>query len=164
MSRPVTSELECARKLRQAVEAGARRLRAIPDERAAAPTAPGKWSRKEIVGHLIDSASNNHSRFVRAQFQEDLVFSGYDQNEWVRAQRCRERPWTELVEQWRLMNLHLAHLMESIPEDVRTRERMPHNLHEIAWRAVPADRPATLQYFLEDYVGHLEHHLEQALR
>ncbi len=154
---------ECASRLRAAVEGGARRLRLLSEESAATPLGSDKWSRKEIIGHLIDSASNNHQRFVRAQFTEDLVFPGYDPDEWVRVQRYGERPWIEIVEQWRAMNLHLAHVMESIPEAQRLRERMPHNLHELAWRSVPADRPVTLQYFLEDYVGHLEHHLEQAL-
>jgi hypothetical protein len=156
--------IECARELRQKIEDGARRLLAISAERAAIPLGPGKWSRKEVVGHLIDSASNNHQRFVRAQFTSDLVFPGYDQDAWVRVQRYQERPWSELVEQCRVMNLHLAHVMDSIPDEVRMRKRMPHNLHELAWRTVPADRPVTLQYFLEDYVGHLGHHLDQALR
>ena len=124
---------------------------------------PERWTMKEVVGHLIDSASNNHQRFVRAQFQDELVFPGYDQDEWMSVQRHQERPWLELVEQWRLMNLHLAHVMEGIPEAQRLRKRTRHNLHQIAWRAIPVDRPVTLQYFLEDYVGHLEHHLEQAL-
>ena len=156
-------ELECGARLRHVVEDGAVRLRVLTEERASKPLAPGKWSRKQIVGHLIDSASNNHQRFVRAQFQDELVFLGYDQDEWMRVQRHEERPWLELVEQWRLMNLHLAHVMEGIPEAQRLRQRTRHNLHQIAWRAIPVDRPVTLQYFLEDYVGHLEHHLEQAL-
>ena len=50
------------------------------------PRAQDKWSPREIVGHLIDSAANNHQRFVRAQFTDDLVFSGYQQAEWVGVQ------------------------------------------------------------------------------
>lgn len=42
---------------------------------------PAKWSKKEILGHLIDSATNNHHRFVRVQFETNLKIS-YDQNKW----------------------------------------------------------------------------------
>ena len=73
--------------LRIALAAAIPRLETICDADAALPRAPGKWSRKEIIGHLIDSASNNHDRFVRAQFTDDLVCDSYDQDAWVRAQR-----------------------------------------------------------------------------
>jgi hypothetical protein len=68
---------------RHTVDAAAVSLPALSPERAAARPAPGKWSPKEIVGHLIDSASNNHGRFVRAQLRDDLRFDGYEQAEWV---------------------------------------------------------------------------------
>ena len=148
-------------ELRDAVTRAAAHLLAVPPESAARRPAPGKWSAKEIVGHLIDSAAHNHQRFVRARFQDDLVFPGYAQEEWVRAQRYQEAPWPELVTLWRDYNLHLARVMEGIPSEVRFREHRRHNLHEIAWRTVPADAPATLDYFMRDYVGHLQHHLRQ---
>jgi len=66
------------------------------------------------------------------------------------------------VELWRTYNLHLAHVMACTPEDARTRPRRRHNLHEIEWRTVPAGEPTTLEYFMRDYVGHMEHHLAQA--
>ena len=56
------------------------RLLALGDQASAIRPRPDKWSPREIVGHLIDSASNNHQRFVRAQFQDDLTFTGYDQD------------------------------------------------------------------------------------
>jgi len=148
-------------ELREAVEAATPRLLALSDEAAAAAPSPGKWCPKEVVGHLIDSASNNHQRFVRARFTDDLVFPGYEQESWVAAQRYRSAPWAELVELWRLFNLHLARAIEAIPPSVRQAPRRRHNLHEIAWKLVPADQPATLEYFLLDYVGHLRHHLGQ---
>lgn len=136
-------------------------LLAISESDSARRPAPGKWSPKEIVGHLIDSASNNHQRFVRAQFQDDLVFVGYDQDAWVVAQRYQETPWTTLVELWQAYNLHLARVMAATPEAVRLRERSRHNLHQIAWQTVPEEESATLDYFMCDYVGHLRHHLSQ---
>src|SRR5262245_57257735 len=83
------------------------------DERASARRpAPDKWCPRELVGHLIDSAANNHQRFVRARFQDDLVFPGYDQDAWVEVQRYRDAPWGELVELWHGLNLHLARVFE----------------------------------------------------
>jgi hypothetical protein len=138
-----------------------RTLAAVPDELACHRPSPGKWSPKEIVGHLVDSAANNHQRFVRAQFQDDLIFPGYAQDAWVSAQRYQEAPWPPLVTLWREFNFHLARVMESIPDAIRLRRHTRHNLHELAWRPVPAAEPATLDYFMRDYVGHLHHHLDQ---
>lgn len=143
------------------VEHNAKRLLAISEEDSMHRPAPGKWSAKEIVGHLIDSASNNHQRFVRAQFQDDLIFPGYDQDAWVVAQGYQEASWPDLVALWRTFNLHLAHVMASVSEEARTRMRTRHNLHQIAWQTVPEDQPTTLDYFMRDYVGHLRHHLLQ---
>ncbi len=136
-------------------------LASVADEAAATRPAPGKWSAKEIVGHLVDSASNNHQRFVRAQFQEDLVFPGYEQDEWVVVQRYQDAPWQDLLTLWREYNLHIARVIEAIPLETRIREHTRHNLHERAWHPIPPDRPATLDYFMRDYVGHLHHHLLQ---
>ena len=153
--------LDYTEDLVTAVEAAFRSLSALSEDAAARRPAPGKWSPKEIIGHLIDSAANNHQRFVRAQFQDDLVFPGYAQDEWVAAQRYQDAPWGELLELWRAYNRHIARLIEAMPAEVRMRERRRHNLHERAWRAVPADTPTTLDYFMRDYVLHLHHHLRQ---
>ena len=77
-------------ELRQTVERAAAELLAVSDEAAAVRPGRGRWSAKEIVGHLVDSAANNHQRFVRAQWQDDLVFPGYAQDAWVEAQRYQE--------------------------------------------------------------------------
>ena len=145
--------------LRRAVLEAAPILAAIDDEASARPPAPGKWCPRELIGHLIDSASNNHQRFVRARFQDDLVFPGYQQDEWVAAQRYRDAPWRELIELWRSFNLHLAHVIDCIPAEVRTRPRRRHNLDAIAFKTVDAAQTTTLEYFLRDYVDHLRHHL-----
>jgi len=148
---------------RRLVERSAEALLAISEADSARRLAPGKWSPKEIVGHLIDSASNNHQRFVRAQFKDDLIFPGYDQQAWVTAQRYQEAPWPALVELWRAFNLHLARVMAATPEAARLREHRQHNFHQIAWQTVPEDEPTTLDYFMRDYVTHLRHHLGQIL-
>lgn len=146
---------------RQTVESAAGRLRLMTEAESAERRSAGKWSPREIVGHLIDSAANNHQRFVRAQFQDDLVFTGYEQEQWVASQHYREASWPLLVELWRTYNLHLAHLVSHIPEDKLTRPRQAHSLHKIAWQPVGESEPATLEYLIRDYVGHLKHHLRQ---
>jgi hypothetical protein len=150
-------------RLRHALAVAIPKLEAISDADAALSRAPGKWSRKEIIGHLLDSASNNHQRFVRAQFTDELVCPTYDQDAWVHAQRYREAPWNELVSLWALFNLHLARVMAAIPAELRRKPRMTHNLDQVAFRPLSANEPATLEFFMHDYVVHLEHHLTQIL-
>ena len=119
------------------------------------------WAPIEIIGHLVDSATNNHQRFVRAQFTDDLVFPGYDQDNWVSAQKYRDESWPDLVQLWSSYNLHLLHLVSVIPPDILTKSRAKHTLDQIALEPVPSDKPATLEYLIRDYVDHLRHHLDQ---
>jgi hypothetical protein len=150
-----------ADELRAIVESAVLRLRAVPEERVSSPGPDGGWSAGQVLGHLIDSAANNHQRFVRAQFVEDLAFPGYDQERWVDAQHYEDEAWSTLVELWRLYNVHLAHIVDAIPEAVLLRPRSPHTLEVIAFHPVNADEPATLEYLVRDYIGHLQHHLAQ---
>lgn len=153
--------LDYADDLRNTVTRVAALLAGVPEEIAARRPAPGKWSAKEVVGHLVDSASNNHQRFIRAQFQDDLVFPGYDQDEWVALQHYQEASWSHLLTLWRDFNLHLAHVMTVTTPEQRLRERQRHSLDRIAYQTVPLDRPATLDAFMRDYVDHLHHHVRQ---
>jgi hypothetical protein len=152
---------EYVAELRSIVERATPALLAMSGEESARPRAPGKWSPREVIGHLVDSASNNHQRFVCAQLQDDLIFAGYDQDAWVRTQDYQSTSWADLVTLWRAFNLHLSHVMAAAPESQRLRLRHRHNLDRLAWRTIPADQPATLDYFMGDYVGHLKHHLRQ---
>src|SRR5689334_7960041 len=106
-------------ELRRAIEESAPRLLRMTEKDAKRRPQPGKWSLAEIIGHLIDSASNDHQRFVRAQFQNDLVFPGYDQDEWVAFQTYRDAQWIELVTLWKFFNNHIARIMENTPDSVR---------------------------------------------
>jgi len=148
-------------RLRAAVAEGYRRLSAISDSDAATPPAPGKWSPKQVIGHLVDSASNNHQRFLRANLTDDLIFLGYDQEKWVELGHYAEAPWESLLTLWREFNRQIARVMEATPDEVANAPRTRHNLHQLAWRPVPEDQPATLAYFMSDYVDHLENHLRQ---
>ena len=86
---------EYAQRLRDAVEAAAPRLLALSEAEAGRAGEAGKWSPREVVGHLVDSAANNHQRFVRGQLQDDLVFLGYAQDDWVRVQDYAHAPWAD---------------------------------------------------------------------
>src|SRR6266481_1040377 len=110
-------------EFRQTIERATGRLTQISEAQSSIPRAAGKWSPKEIIGHLIDSASNNHQRFVRAQFSDDLLFQGYEQEQWVRVQCYKDEPWVLLVQLWRHYNLHLAHVMAAVPENALTKVR-----------------------------------------
>ena len=136
----------------------------MDDEATRARPAPGAWSPLEVMGHLVDSASNNHQRFVRALEREDLVFDGYDQDAWVRRNGYRELDWSFLVSLWESYNLLLLAVVARIPADVLDRPRTRHNLDRIGWRPVAPDEPATLRQLVDDYYGHLRHHLEQIER
>lgn len=128
------------------------RLRAVAEEGSLIPPKGMTWSRREILGHLIDSAANNHQRFVRAQFQAEMSFPRYVGDEWVAAQGYAERPWAELLELWRWYNRHLLHVMGRIPAPA---------LSHVC--VVSEDEPSALGDHVVDYVLHLEHHLGQIL-
>jgi hypothetical protein len=147
--------------LRASVDGALHALRALPEATITARRAPGAWSIKEIIGHLVDSAANNHQRFVRAQAQDDLIFPGYAQDEWVRVQDYQDMPWGDLLTLWHAYNHHLARVMSLVPAAVRLAPHARHNLHEIGWRPMRADCPATLDDLMRDYVDHLRHHLTQ---
>jgi hypothetical protein len=123
-------------------------LGAIPDP--AAPLLSGGWSAKQVVGHLIDSASNNHQRFVRAALEGELSWPGYDQNGCVRVEAFQEAPWPMLVEVWTAGNRLLVHILEHLPPETA---QAPCRIGEAP--------PMSLRELAESYVSHLEHHLAQ---
>ena len=147
--------------LREVIDKVKPDLKSISEVDSGSKPSPGKWSQKEILGHLIDSAIVNQQRFVRALLSEDLVFKGYEQDVWVKMQRYNEGEWSELVDLWYSLNRNISRLMNTASEEVLFIKRHNHNLNEIAWKPVSADQPSTLDYFMRDYTGHLEYHLDQ---
>jgi len=139
-----------AGELRSEVERAALRLRRLTDGEAVRRRGPGKWVKKEILGHLIDSAANNHQRFVWAQFSDPFIWPDYDQERWVRVQRYRGRPWLELVELWVALNRHVAAVIEGVPAD------------KLQTRCTIGDlEPTSLEGLMGHYMQHLRHHLDQ---
>jgi hypothetical protein len=144
--------LSVARDLEVEIEAARPRLSAIAEDVAATAPGEGRWSRKEILGHLVDSAANNHQRFVRAQLADALVFPAYEQDAWVSRQGYAERRWPELIALWEALNRHLTHVIARI--DPAALERPC---------TIGGQAPVTLRFVAEDYVRHLRHHLGQIL-
>jgi hypothetical protein len=137
-------------QLLRVVEAAEPKLRKINDAEAAKPALPGGWSRKQVLGHLIDSASNNHQRFVRAALQPSLDFPAYDQNGNVRLQAPQDADWLLLISLWSAYNRYLAHIIA----------RLPAAKLETVCRIGPGE-PVTLAFLAKDYLTHLLHHLNQ---
>jgi hypothetical protein len=132
------------------VERAAGRLRGLTAAQVSSRPAPDRWTIKEVIGHLIDSAANNHQRFVRGQFIDKLVFPKYEQNEWVACQHYNDRDWSELIDLWQSYNGHVAHVM-------RTAD--PKALGVTC--VIGSYEPVTLLFLMEDYVVHLKHHLKK---
>jgi hypothetical protein len=147
----------------ETVQDASLRLLEISDQNAGKHAAQD-WSSKQVLGHLIDSAANNHQRFVRAQFTDDLAFPGYDGDQWVDAQKYNDEDWVDLIDLWRAYNLHLVRVVALIPEAVLKRPRDKHTLDQIAFKTVDQSNPTTLEYLIRDYLDHLKHHLDQIWR
>jgi DinB superfamily len=127
------------------------KLLGIGEQLASEASAEGKWSPKQTVGHLIDSASNNHQRFVRLQLTVELTMPSYQQDGWVRANAYSSRPWAELIGFWAAYNRHLAHVIRYInPEHL-----------DNTWLTDSGSRD--LGFLIRDYLVHLNHHLAQLI-
>jgi hypothetical protein len=124
------------------------RLRKLPKERVERATTPSKWSPKEELGHLLDSAANNHQRIVRAQLEDNFAFPGYDQNRWVAIHAYHDRDWSELIDTWQALNRQLVMAANAVPASAWSRTL-----------TIANSEPVTLKFVLQDYVAHMLHHL-----
>lgn len=148
-------------QLRTTIDEALPRLMAMSDAQAGIEPAPGKWCPKEVIGHLLDSANNNLARFVRLQHTDDLLFEGYEQETWVKAQGYATAGWAELVELWARYNRHIARVMELVPHTTALAPRRVHRALVSTYAPLPADGVPTLHWLMCDYVGHLQHHVQQ---
>src|ERR1035438_6981326 len=108
--------MELAQLLQKTIDEELPLLRAVTEGEADVKT-PAAWSRKEELGHLIDSASNNHLRFVRAALEPEFHGPSYDQNGSVTLHGYQEMGWRDLLEFWRQYNTLLIEVIARIPED-----------------------------------------------
>ena len=140
---------ETIQRLQQICDTVPGKLKRYSDEELSRKDAPGKWSKKELLGHLIDSATNNHQRFVRAQF-ENVPTITYDQNEWNRCSGYQKMDAKHLIAFWEIYNRHLLAVIKVMPKEALERKCN-----------ADASEPVTLGYLIDDYLRHVEHHLEQ---
>lgn len=140
-----------AQHLLETIEKALPLLHKITDPTASEKPRPEKWSKKEILGHLIDSASNNQHKFVRTmQASQPTDFVGYDQNFWVEAQQYNQTNWSDLIALWESYNRHLAHIIRNVPT-----EKLENTI------SIDGSQPFTLGFIMADYAEHLKHHLKQ---
>jgi hypothetical protein len=113
------SWFELASDIENVVNEACRRFESLPDEIIQRRSESGEWSIKEIIGHLVDSASNNHQRFVRLQVADGLHFPDYSQDNdaWVSIQTYPEANWKDLLALWRFFNLQLARIIRTVNTD-----------------------------------------------
>src|SRR5688572_14437647 len=119
-------------------------MKAISEEAAASKPSENQWSVKELLGHLLDSASNNHQRFVRLQIFDEIEFPFYQQDDFVRVNFYQNQNWETLLDFWKSYNLHLVHLVENLDESKL----------ENVW-ITPDKERLTLGHIVEDYLRHL---------
>jgi DinB superfamily len=143
---------KAATDLEQTVKQALPLLAKLTDAEASSRPQAGKWSKKEILGHLLDSASNNHQRFMRAALEGSLVFPGYAQDALVELQRFGKMEWKFLIEFWTSYNRFLSQVISVLPVESAA-----------VVCAIGKNPPATLEWLAQDYVAHLKHHLNQIL-
>jgi len=138
-------------QLEELVQANARRLQAIAEEDFAQKLTQEHWSKKEILGHLVDSAQNNIQRFVRAGY-ENRPHVVYDQDVWVAAQGYQNYPTAALIMLWQLLNKHICTVLNNMPADIYSRLCDTGRDEETLY---------TVEFLAKDYIVHLVHHLKQ---
>lgn len=115
----------------------------------------GGWSIKEIVGHMIDSASNNLHRIIHLQYGKNpLAFPDYaglgNNDKWVSIQNYQHEDWHSMVKLWKYSNLHLMHVINNVDPDKLGNE----------WINAEGDR-VSLEDMINDYLSHFKMHLEE---
>lgn len=139
--------VELGERLDGVIRAAVSWLVTLSDADASVPEREGKWSAKEVIGHLTDSAVNNLGRIVRMQTAEPQVFPGYDQEAWVKLQHYREREWAGVLGLWFALNEHIVWTIRHVERG------------RLGNEGVVAGGRITLGFLIEDYIAHMEHHM-----
>jgi hypothetical protein len=139
-------KLELLRTLLQFLPA---RLEALAPAKLDLKPSPSAWSPKEELGHLLDSAANNHQRIVRTQIEDSPRMPDYDGDRWVELHAYHKRSWHELIDTWRSLNRQLLAAADAVPDSAWSRTC-----------TIADSEPLTLKFVFEDYVDHMIHHVE----
>jgi hypothetical protein len=140
-------------RLKMQIDSVTEKILRYPESELQRKPSQAKWSKKEILGHLIDSAANNHHRFIKSQFLPSPFFvDGYGQNEWVQVQNYNKKDTNELVNLWKVYNEHIIHVMKNTPDE---------NLRIELKAEDPFENADNLFMLMKDYVDHLDHHLNK---
>lgn len=135
------------------------KVKQIPAGDLSFKKSPGKWSKKEILGHLCDSAINNLSRFVRAQFEEQpFKITPYAQDDWVIINHYNDMDTDAILNYWVSLNKQIVQIVSGIPEE---KLAVTIELGDAAFREDASDK--NLLWLIEDYVVHMEYHLKQVV-
>ena len=149
--------------LQKIIENGSKRIREIDGETMLVKPSDEKWSKNEILGHLVDSAIINYQRIMLAQLKEDLIFDGYDQVNWVQLNGYRSRNTEEILKIWEAINTHISQVVSTISESIMNRKTVHHNFDTISMQVLRKDEESNLHYLIWDYIFHVEHHLAQII-
>ncbi|WP_129704080.1 DinB family protein [Priestia megaterium] len=128
-----------------------KKLEVFSQAAASSRPAPKKWSPKEIVGHLCDSAIHNLQRFINVQHEKKpCVLTPYKQDEWVELQHYQDTPIEEVVALWRSLNKQIASVLSHIPTEK--------HMYQFE---LDDGNSVSLEWLAKDYINHLEHHIKQ---
>jgi hypothetical protein len=110
---------------------------------------------KQILGHMIDSASNNTHRVVHLQYQSTpLIFPNYatfgNNDRWIAIQNYENEDWMNMIRLWKYSFLHFCHIINNVKEDKLNNE----------WISGP-DKRITLKSMIVDFPKHLKLHLSE---
>jgi len=141
--------MQALKQLRTLIHEIPPRLNKLAPSQLELKPSANSWSPKEELGHLLDSAANNHQRIVRVQLEDKLKMPGYDGNAWVELHRYQQRNWQEMIELWRALNKQLLAAAEAVPNSAWSRTC-----------TIAGSKPLTLKFVFEDYLDHMTHHLE----
>jgi hypothetical protein len=141
--------MEALKELRALINQVPLRLNQIPSSQVERKPSTSQWSPKEELGHLLDSAANNHHRIVRAQLEDKPKMPGYDGDAWVELHQYQRRNWQEMIALWRALNQQLLTAAEAAPDAAWSRTC-----------TIADSQPLTLKFVFEDYIAHMLHHLQ----
>lgn len=138
-------------------------IQTISEEEMSHKPAINKWSKREILGHLIDSAYNNHQRFIKAIAQDHLIFEGYNQDAWVKLNNYQSRTTNEVLNLWQQTNLHLCCMLPNLPDTLLLKKTTKHHFHKMCMQLLQEGQASNLAYLIWDYTFHQEYHLKQII-